>query len=195
MKTCPNCQIEYEDEITFCGKCGTALVEKGPKESPTIEQVETTEVLSKGEPVAEPRKRKKKWPLIVGIISVLAIIGVVTFLSGGKSLGPDPAVGSYVSEFVIAGSHSITTSAFHLTIRNDNTFSLFGSVEGSSLSLAGTVSIDKEYYNMPDETKTRGIQFNFNDGGTVSGNIVNDKAVNIWIDYNTIHLNKVGTAG
>jgi len=32
MKICPNCHIEYTDELNFCKRCGTTLIQK-PKEN------------------------------------------------------------------------------------------------------------------------------------------------------------------
>ena len=36
MKNCPNCQIQYDDSVNFCNRCGSALVE-----DTTVAPVET----------------------------------------------------------------------------------------------------------------------------------------------------------
>lgn len=67
MKICPSCQKEYDDLTSFCGKCGSQLVDVQPLEqAPDLPNTNNSE---------------KKKTIIISIVTVIIIIGIFCIAS------------------------------------------------------------------------------------------------------------------
>lgn len=128
MKICPNCQLVYEDEITFCGKCGMALVEQGIEESVAVEAEgastteETQPVMVSTETgmiVTQTKSKKKTW-IILGIFAAI-VLALILFLT------KDPVVGKYRGTAAhMSGTSSVLPASYNITLetKRDKTFQM-----------------------------------------------------------------------
>ena len=69
-KVCTNCKAELSDGQTFCTVCGHRI---GNETSEPINE----SILQFNAELGKAKKKKKKWPIIAAICSVLAIIAVI----------------------------------------------------------------------------------------------------------------------
>lgn len=78
MKICPCCQKEYDDSTSFCGKCGSQLIEVQSKEqTPDLPSINTSE------------KKKTIIASIVTVIIIISIFCIASFFNNDTPSGGD----------------------------------------------------------------------------------------------------------
>lgn len=86
---CPNCGFEVEEQMQFCGKCGTSVVEKDSSESEDKEIVtdDTKQSESKEISSETPRVPSKRTSIIVGVLSSIVVTVLVIALLAEFGIG------------------------------------------------------------------------------------------------------------
>lgn len=130
-KYCPKCGNQLNDEVNFCGKCGSNVV--NVNSSDRINQEEAPNVNMYSQSAPKPKKKIGCLPLIIGFIVVSVIIGAIASISSNEG-------GSVSTNSSAQNSNGSSTNASKSNNDKPTTANLIfeatGTFEGTSQEIA-----------------------------------------------------------
>ncbi len=157
VKNCPNCGMEFPDNINFCDGCGVQLVEK--QAAPIATQPQTVQPPVQSPVVQYPKKSKTGLIVVSVVVAAVIIISVLLYFFVFQS-NAGQLVGTWDEEYQVGVTNSDSTWTFSSAGRVKIENNYYSSVIWNDYEVKGDMicisSDEYSYYHCYDYTFTEG---------------------------------------